>query len=62
MSRAHSAQGIAHGAKSKGQRAKRKAQGAKSKAHGARPCPYLRDFLKLVILRLSLSKSSNSSL
>jgi hypothetical protein len=55
MSKAHSAQGIAHGAKSIG-------DGAKRKAHGARPCPYLRDFLKLVILRLSLSKSSNSSL
>ena len=55
MSEAHSAQGMAHGAKSIG-------RGAKRKASGASPCPYLRDFLKLVIFRLSLSKSSNSSL
>jgi hypothetical protein len=46
---------MAHGAKSIG-------RGAKRKASGARPCPYLWDFLKLVIFRLSLSKSSNSSL
>ncbi len=39
-----------------------KAQSAQGIAHGAKPCPYLRDLLKLVIFRLSLSNSSNSSL